>query len=296
MKMEENKANKKFDIKSLLNKFTIYQYMISFLIILQLVSVFFYGFGVKALLPVFLAVITTVALDLIIEYFKSKTFFFPQSALISGLFIGSLLTQNLQWYVYVIAGAIAILSKHLIRVFGKHIFNPANFGVLIVTLVPAFNAFDSWWISSPKILVVLFGIFIIWRLRRFDLSLSFLVTYYIVNSIILVPRGMMAHHSYMMAYHDIYLTVVEGSVIYFFSMFMLIEPKTHPKARNQRIFYGMLIAIMFVGLQVSNSRHDLIMVLAIANLFVPLLNRLKFEFKKKEVQDQPQPSASNQNS
>ena len=83
--------------------------MISFLIILHLVSVFFYGFSIKALLPVFIAFLTTTILDLFIEYLKFKKWEFPQSALISGLFIGGLLTQNLQWYVYVLAGIIASL-------------------------------------------------------------------------------------------------------------------------------------------------------------------------------------------
>ena len=152
------------DIKSLISKFTIYQYMISFLIILLLVSSFAtllnlfseffflfnildflfppYGFGIKALLPVLIAVITTTILDLFIEYFKSKTWFFPQSALISGLFIGGLLTQNLQWYIYILAGAIAILSKHLIKFQQKHIFNPANFGVLLVSII--FGVSHTW--------------------------------------------------------------------------------------------------------------------------------------------------------
>ena len=83
--------------------------MIAFLVILHLVSVFFYGFGIKSLIPALIAVIAAMLLDLFIEYFKSKTFSFPQSALISGLFIGGLLTQNLQWHIYVIAGFIAVL-------------------------------------------------------------------------------------------------------------------------------------------------------------------------------------------
>ena len=150
--------------------------MISFLIILNLVSVFFYGFGINALLPVLIAVITTTLLDLLIEYFKFKSWSFPQSALISGLFIGGLLTQNLPWYIYVIAGAIAILSKHLIKLNQKHIFNPANFGVLLVSVI--FGAAHTWWISSPLILVLVFGIFTLWRLKRIDLGFSFVAAYF----------------------------------------------------------------------------------------------------------------------
>ena len=260
------------NIKSLINRFTVYHYMISFLIILHLVSAFFYGFGVKALLPVLITIITTTILDLIIEYFKFKTWEFPQSALISGLFIGGLLTQNLQWYVYVLAGIIAILSKHLIKFQQKHIFNPANFGVLLVSII--FGVSHTWWISSPLILVLTLGIFIIWRLRRLDLTISFLVSYYLINSAIGFSQGTQ--------FQEIYYTIINGGVIYFFSMYMLIEPKTNPSGRNQRIIYGVLVAILFIIFHFFIPRYDLPLALAIGNIFVPVLNKLKFEFKKKE--------------
>jgi len=267
----KNAMTTKNDFKSLINKFTVYHYMIFFLVILHLGSAFFYGFGIKALLPVLIAVATTTTLDLLIEYVKSKKnrtegpIFFPKSALISGLFIGGLLTQNLQWYIYVLAGVAAILSKHLIKFQQKHIFNPANFGVLLVSII--FNAPHTWWISSSLILVLIFGIFIIWRLKRSDLSLSFLISYYLINSIIQLAKGAQ--------FSDIYLTIINGGVIYFFSMFMLIEPRTHPATRKQRIVYGILVAILFMSLLSFFKRHDLPLALAIGNIFVPILNRFK---------------------
>ena len=244
--------------------------MIVFLIILHLTSAFFYRFGLKALLPVLIAVITTTILDLLIGFLKSKTWFFPQSALISGLFIGGLLTQNLQWHIYALAGVIAIISKHIIKINQSHIFNPANFGVLLVSIM--FNVSHTWWISSPLILVLIFGVIIIWRLRRFDLTIGFLVGYYLVNSIIELSQGTQ--------FSEIYYTILNGGVIYFFSMFMLIEPRTNPAARKQRVIYGVLVAVLFIILHFYMPRHDLPLALAVGNVFVPLLNRLKFEFKK----------------
>ena len=254
------------DIKSLINRFTVYHYMISFLIVLHVISAFFYDFGIKALFPVLITIITTITLDLLIEYFKSKTWYFSQSALISGLFIGGLLTQNLQWYVYVLAGFIAILSKHLIKFQQKHIFNPANFGILLVSII--FNVQHTWWISSPLLLVLIFGIFIIWRLKRFDLTISFLISYYLINSIIGLLRGS--------NFNDIYLTIINGGVIYFFSMFMLTEPRTHPTARRQKVIYGILVAVLFIILRFIIPQHDLPLALAVGNAFVPILNSLKF--------------------
>ena len=253
------------DIKSVLNRYTVYHYMVSFLIVLTLASVSFYGFGFKALIPVAIAVATTVTLDLLISYFKSKEWIVPQSALISGLFIGGLLTQNLQWYVYVLAGVIAVLSKHLIKFQQKHIFNPANLGILLVSVI--FGVAHTWWISSPIVLVVAFGIFIIWRLRRFDLTISFLVSYFLINSVISLLQGSQ--------FSGVFSTIINGGVIYFFAMFMLIEPKTNPTARKQRIAYGVLVAVLLIILQIYIPIHDLPLALAIGNAFVPLLNKLR---------------------
>lgn len=246
--------------------------MTAFLVILSLTSVFFYGFGVKALLPILIAVATTTTLDSIIGYFKFKELEFPQSALISGLFIGGLLTQNLQWYIYVLAGAVAILSKHLIKFQQKHIFNPANLGILLVSII--IGASHTWWISSPLILVLVFGIFIIWRLRRFDLTLSFLISYYLINSIVELLQGAQ--------FQEIYFTIINGGVIYFFSMYMLIEPKTNPSQRKQRIAYGVLVAVLFVAFHFFIPRHDLPLALAVGNMFVPILNKINFWFRRKD--------------
>lgn len=274
------------DLKQAINKFTVYQCVIVFLIALTLVSAFSYGFGAKALLPILIAVITTTLLDLAINYFKFKTWEFPQSALISGLFIGGLLTQGLQWYVYLIAGAIAILSKHLVKYQQRHIFNPANFGILLVSII--FGASHTWWISSPLILVLIFGIFILWRLRRFDLGLSFAAAYFalvlLVNISNPVACGMMNMQCHMQPspLTDIYYAIINGGVIYFFAMFMLIEPKTHP--RNNRVYYGIFVAVMLVIAENAIPQHSIPIALAVGNIFVPLFDKFKFNFRKKEIQ------------
>ncbi len=250
-------------INSLINKFTIYDYTIFSLVILSLTSTIFYGFGVNALILVFITSITTVLLDLIVEYLKSKSLVFSKSALISGLFIGGLLTQNLQWYIYVIAGVIAILSKHLIKVNQKHVFNPANFGIVIVGLIFGIKA--TWWISSPLILVLIFGIFIVSRMRRLGLVVSFLVSYYLIYSVIELSKGV--------GFLEIYYVIINGGIIYFFSMYMLIEPRTNPATQKQRIIYGILVSILVIGQ--SFTQNNLSLALLMGNLFVPLINRLK---------------------
>ena len=263
------------DFKKLIGKFTIYQYMSFFLVILVLASALVpsYGFGAKSLFPVVIAVITAVLLDMIFEYFKSKTIEFPYSALISGLLIGGLLTQGLKWHVYAIASVIAILSKHLIKVHHRHIFNPANFGVLLVFLI--FGAHNSWWLASPVALATVFGIFLVWRLRRIDLALSFLIAYFFIESAIKINNGA--------GFSEIISFVENSGIILFFAMFMLTEPKTNPAGKKQRMIYGILVAIMYIPIEMQRPDYGVVFMLAVANLFVPALNRLRLNFWKKET-------------
>lgn len=269
-------------IKSLLSHFTNYHYMAFFLVALNATSAFFYGFGASALLPVLIAVATTTLLDLGINYFRVKSLEFPQSALISGLFIGGILTQELQWYVYVLAGAIAILSKHLIKFRQKHIFNPANLGILIVSMI--FGAAHTWWISSPIILVLAFGIFTIWRMKRFDLAISFAAAYFAlvflinISNPVTCPMMNMKCPMQPSPLTDMYYAVINGGVIYFFAMYMLIEPKTHP-AKN-RIIYGILVAVLLVAAEKIIPQHSIPLALAMGNIFVPIMNHLNLNLRK----------------
>lgn len=239
--------------------------MVFFLAALGISSALFYGFGLSSLLPVLIAVLTASVLDLAIAYFRTKSFAVPYSAIISGLFIGGLLAQNLPLYVYVAAGIIAISSKHIIKINQRHIFNPANFGVLFASVI--LGAAHSWWIASPSALMILLGIFIIWRLKRFDLSISFLATYLLANVIF--------NWNILKNIHELFLFAVNSAIIIFFSMFMLIEPKTHPAGRKQRIIYGVLVAILLVMFSKIIPIHDLPLALAVGNVFVPIFNKIK---------------------
>ena len=60
--------------------------------------------------------------------------FDPKSALISSLSLCLLLRTNLI-AVALLAACVTIASKFLIRWNGKHVFNPTNFGLLVVILL-----------------------------------------------------------------------------------------------------------------------------------------------------------------
>jgi Na+-transporting NADH:ubiquinone oxidoreductase subunit NqrB len=60
--------------------------------------------------------------------------FDPKSALISGLSLCLLLRTNDPWLA-MLAAVVAVASKFLLRVRGKHVFNPTNFALVAMMLV-----------------------------------------------------------------------------------------------------------------------------------------------------------------
>ena len=82
--------------------------------------------------------------------------------------------------------AISLLSKYLIRVDGRHLFNPSNIGLVIVFLALGplrAEPLDFWWgPRSPSVLfaaavIVIGGFLILRRLRLLSIALTFWVTF-----------------------------------------------------------------------------------------------------------------------
>src|ERR1051326_3341610 len=79
-----------------------------------------------------------------------------RSALISGLSLALLLRSNHFW-ILLLAAAIAIASKFILKINGKHLFNPTNFA--IVVLIAATN--DAWVSPGQWGSVAFFGFLIV---------------------------------------------------------------------------------------------------------------------------------------
>lgn len=216
--------------------------------------------GVKHTLPqVCISIFTAVVLDFLIVYFKSKKVFFSTSAVISGLIVALLLFPGVAWYIVVSTSLTAILSKHLIRIKGKHIFNPASFGLLMSMFI--FNTYMVWWGAGNTWLVLLLGVFIAYRFKRFHLILSYLITQSVLLGIIFAFKGQPLINAVLMAN-------------LFFMFVMLVEPMTSPIKRNGRIIYGIVTGIFSsTFLLIIPSYDPSILALACANLFVPIINK-----------------------
>ena len=148
-------------------------YMIIFLLILTLLGIIKYGVN-KTLPQILIAIVIGILLDLAINYFKDKRVIFPSSAIITGLLIATGLSTGTELYIPAILTAIAVISKHTIKINNRHIFNPANFGLLFGIVIIGSGV--QWWASDVLWLLIPLGLFLTYKVKRHFIIISYLIT------------------------------------------------------------------------------------------------------------------------
>ncbi|HLD88687.1 MAG TPA: RnfABCDGE type electron transport complex subunit D [Candidatus Nanoarchaeia archaeon] len=219
---------------------------------------------------ILISILCTVAVDLLLMYFRDKKIYFPESAVISGLIISLVISPPLSsWYILLFAGATAMLSKHFILANGKHIFNPANFGLLFAIVLFGSKAAQTWWGASIHFGFLLLGLIIVYRLGRFHQWIPFVATVIVLSAI---------HHIATKNPQNfaVYAFQVIAGML-FFSFILLIEPLTSPITKKGRTIFGFLVAVIyFIAVNIpALANFAVVGSLAVADLLVLLMNRIK---------------------
>jgi Na+-transporting NADH:ubiquinone oxidoreductase subunit NqrB len=198
--------------------------------------------------------------------------FDPRSALISSLSLCLLLrTHSL---ALAARAALTIASKFLIRApsrrtGGKHVFNPANFGLVTMMLLA-----DGAWVSPGQwgsaafagFLVACLGGLVVHRAERSDVTWAFVIAY----AALLFGRAAWLGDPLAIPLHQL-----ENGAFLIFAFFMISDPKTTPDSRPGRILYAAVVASVAVAIQFGLYQPNaLIWALAACAPLVPLADRL----------------------
>jgi Na+-transporting NADH:ubiquinone oxidoreductase subunit NqrB len=194
--------------------------------------------------------------------------FEPKSALISGLSLCLLLRSN-SAALAVLAAVVTIASKFLIRVRGKHVFNPTNFG-LVVSMAATGQVWASpgQWGSTAYLafLIACAGGLVVNRAARSDVSYAFLAFWCAA----LFGRAAWLGDPLSIPAHQL-----QSGALLLFTFFMISDPKTTPDSRAGRIVFAALVAAGAFYVQFRLFRpNGLLWSLAVVSLLVPWLDRL----------------------
>lgn len=210
------------------------------------------------LVIIIIAVASSLTVESTLKYIKTKSFQVTESSIITGLIVGYTLSSDEAWWKFILASALAILSKYLIRFRKKHIFNPAAFGIFL-TLV--FGAFSQWRGTYYWYILFPFGIYFALKIRKIEVIISYAV----------ISLGLFGTQA---IFQHVSLQNIFGYFSYFFIFIMVIEPMTSPIKPIGKLIFGAGVAGIIFILTELGAKFDVeLLSLLVMNATVPLLNK-----------------------
>jgi len=194
--------------------------------------------------------------------------FEPKSALISALSLCLLLRTNFAAVAALIACA-TIASKFVIRIRGKHLFNPTNFGLVLALALglPAWISPGQWGhVAFFGFLMASLGTVVVTRAARADVTFGFLLLY----ALIVFGRAAWLGQPLANPLHQF-----QSGGLLLFSFFMISDPRTTPDSRAGRLVFAAIVAAgaAFVPFVLYRT-NGLLWSLALLSPLVPLIDRL----------------------
>jgi len=194
-----------------------------------------------------LAIATSMVLDLVLARLVLGKWPHLASAYITGISVGILIRSPAFW-PYALCSALAITSKYVIRWRGRHLFNPSNFAIsAMLLLIPEYVAAlsiqwgnDVW----PLIIVWILGALIVWRVRRFHITLTYVVSFVAFSAL----RSVIVGDSFLAE-----VAPITGPMYQLFIFFMITDPRTTVKSMRGQCLVAFLVAAAEMILRLADN-------------------------------------------
>jgi len=179
---------------------------------------------------------------LVTELILSKIYFgkWPilASAYISGISVGILVRSPAVW-PYFVCAVVSIMSKYVLRVNNRHIWNPSNFGIaVLVFLAPeAVATLSIQWGNYllPMVVIWILGSVIITRVHRFNITGTYVACFILLAFV----RSWITGSPWQSE-----VAPLTGPMYQLFIFFMITDPKTTVKSRKWQCVVVAIVALV----------------------------------------------------
>ena len=168
------------------------------------------------------------------------------SAYISGISVGILVRSPAFW-PYVVCAAVSIMSKYVLRINGRHIWNPSNFSIsVLLFLAPeTVAALSIQWGNYllPMIVIWILGTIIISRLHRFNITATYVLCFIALSYV----RSLITGSPWLSE-----VAPLTGPMYQLFIFFMITDPKTTVKSKKWQSIVVALVAVVEMILRLNH--------------------------------------------
>jgi Na+-transporting NADH:ubiquinone oxidoreductase subunit NqrB len=196
-----------------------------------------------------LAIATAIAVEMILGRVFTGAWPHLASAYVSGISVG-ILVRSPEYWPYALCAAISITSKYLIRVDGRHIFNPSNLGMVAMLVLAADTVagLSVQWGNNllPLLAVWCFGAAIIASLGRFHITFTYVAAFVLFS----VLRAQVTGHPWLSE-----VAPITGPMYQLFIFFMITDPKTTVRPKWAQALVAFLVAAVEAVLRLMEFVH-----------------------------------------
>jgi len=183
-----------------------------------------------------LAIIAALCTELILGRIFFGKWLNLASAYITGISVGILVRSPAYW-PFALCSVISIMSKYVLRVKGRHLWNPSNFGLSVLFFLAAETVagLSIQWGNFiwPMLVIWTLGSVIIWRARRFHISATYVISFFIFAFL----RSWITHEPWQAE-----VAPITGPMYQLFVFFMITDPKTTVKSKIGQCVVAFLVA------------------------------------------------------
>jgi enediyne biosynthesis protein E5 len=194
-----------------------------------------------------LAIAVSIALELALGRIFHGKWVHPASAYITGISVGILVRSPAYW-PYALCSALSITSKYVLRVNGRHLWNPSNFGISAMLFLAgdAVGSLSIQWGNYlwPMLVIWILGALIIWRLRRFHITATYVASF-IAYALV---RSWLTGTPWQAE-----IAPITGPMYQLFIFFMITDPKTTVKSKRGQCLVAFAVASLEMVLRLQQS-------------------------------------------
>lgn len=222
----------------------------------------------RSFLQLFSVVVTVVTADYLVNFKVKKIKLLPLSGLITALGLSFLIFSSHVW-PFCLVGLVASLSKNFLRLKGKHVFNPNNFGVIFgLTFLGDYISTNTGRWNNQYILlfsIILLGSLVSFRAKRLSLSLGFILMFFV---------GALLRSQFLEQNLEVILIPMTGPIFYVYSFFHITDPKTTPIPAKQQMLFAFAVVLADSLLRIYEFKFSLFYGLFIIHLLRALISNI----------------------
>ena len=184
-----------------------------------------------------LAILSAIVTELVLGRIFYGKWINLASAYITGISVGILIRSPAIW-PYTLCSVLSIMSKYVLRVKDRHLWNPSNFGICVLLfLAPeTVAALTIQWgnYKWPLIVIWILGSIIIWRAKRFHICATYVISFFAFAFL----RSWITGDTVWAE-----IAPITGPMYQLFIFFMITDPKTTVRSKTWQCVVAFCVAL-----------------------------------------------------